>query len=282
MEILTTLNIASLIRAVLLLIAGLALARISRHAIERLTKDRFSAQHAALARRVVFYTVLAIFLVMALRQLGFSLSVLLGAAGILSVAVGFASQTAASNLISGLFLIGEKPFAIGDIVKIDDTTGEVLAIDLISVKIRTYDNLFVRIPNETVMKSAVTTLTKFPIRRLDLKLGVAYKEDISNVRAILEKVAEANPLCLDDPGPLFIFTGFGDSALEIQFSVWAVRENFLPLKNSIQEEIKRAFDAAAVEIPFPHLSLYTGSVTEPFPVRMVKPLDARNETSEKN
>jgi len=277
MDILGTYNIASLIRAALLLIAGFGLARISRYAVKHFSQQRLSADHTALIQRVVFYAVLIIFLLMALRQLGFSLSVLIGAAGVLSVAVGFASQTAASNLISGLFLLGEKPFSIGDIVKIGDITGEILAVDLISIKIRTFDNLFVRIPNETVMKSTVTTLTRFPIRRLDLKLGVAYKEDIANVRAILEKVAEANPLCLDDPACLFIFTGFGDSALEIQFSVWAVRENFLLLKNSIQEEIKRAFDASDVEIPFPHLSLYAGSMTDPFPVRMMETTDANNK-----
>jgi len=269
MHVTDNLDMANFIRSALLAVVGFVLARIASRAIERVAEQWLSAQHAFLARRVIFYLVLAIFLVMALRELGFSLTVLMGAAGVLSVAVGFASQTAGSNLISGLFLIGERPFAMGDVIKIGDTRGEVLSVDLLSVKLRTFDNLFVRIPNEMVMKSEVTNLTKFPIRRLDLTLGVAYKEDIGRVRAVLQQIADANPLCLDDPSPLFIFTGFGDSALEMQFSVWAVREHFLDLKNSIQEEIKRAFDAAGIEIPFPHRSLYAGSMTEPFPVRVV-------------
>lgn len=257
-------------RALILIGVGFILAKISSTATKRVASKQLSIHHAALAKRIAFYGVLMMFAVMALHQLGFDLGVLLGAAGIFSVAIGFASQTAASNLISGLFLISEKPFAVKDVVTIGSTTGEVLSIDLLSIKLRTFDNLFVRIPNETVMKSEVTTLTRFPIRRLDLKIGVAYKEDISRVRDELVRIAAHNPLCLDEPEPLFIFTGFGDSSLDIQFSVWAVRENFLALKNSIQEEIKVAFDEAGIEIPFPHLSLYAGSVTDPFPVRVVK------------
>jgi small-conductance mechanosensitive channel len=66
-----------------------------------------------------------------------------------------------------------------------------------------------------------------------------------------------------------VFLGFGESSLDMQFSVWVKREKFIDLKNSIHEEIKEAFDAEGIEIPFPHRSLYTGSVTEPFPIRVV-------------
>jgi small-conductance mechanosensitive channel len=89
------------------------------------------------------------------------------------------------------------------------------------------------------------------------------------VRSVLNAVAERNLRCLDDPPPLFIFLGFGDSSQDIQFSVWAKRENFLELRNTIQADIKQAFDAAGIEIPFPHRSLYAGEVTHPFPIRIV-------------
>ena len=165
----------------------------------------------------------------------------------------------------------EKPFALGDVIQVEGTTGEVLSIDALSVKLRTFDNLFVRIPNETLIKTEVRTLTKFPIRRADLMLGVAYKEDVERVRELLFDLADRNPLCLDEPRPVFIFRGFGDSALEIQFSAWALQPNWLEMKNRLQQEIKKAFDAAGIEIPFPHVSLYAGSVTPPFPVRVAEP-----------
>jgi len=269
-EYFTTDRLAGYLRAVIVLILGWMIAKLVSGAVVRVVKMRATAQGAMLLRRLIFYSLLALAAMMALNQLGFHLGVLLGAAGVLTVAIGFASQTSASNFISGLFLIAERPFVVGNVIKVADVTGEVLTIDLLSVKLRTFDNLYVRIPNETIIKSQVTNMTHFPIRRADLQVGVAYKEDLEKVREILFAVADKNPLCLDEPKPLFIFTGYGDSALQMQFSVWAKRENWLEMRNHIYLEIKAAFDEHGIEIPFPHLSFYTGSVTEPFPVRVVQ------------
>jgi small-conductance mechanosensitive channel len=254
-------------RAIIVIIVGLVIAKLASSGLGKIASKKIDPHRAMILKRGSYYLILILFLVTALHQLGFNLSVLLGAAGIFSVAIGFASQTSASNLISGLFLVAERPFTVGDVIRVGTTTGEVLSIDPLSVKLRTFDNLFVRIPNESLIKSEVTTLTRFPIRRADLLVGVAYKEDLKKVRAILEEVADKNPLCLEEPKPRYIFQGFGDSSLDIQFSVWAKRENFLDLKNNIYDEIKIAFDEQGVEIPFPHVSLYTGSVTEPFPIK---------------
>lgn len=262
-------RITILVRAALMLVAGIAVAKISGKMVDRTFRKYLSVQRGFIAGRVVYYTIAVLVLISVLRQFGFEFTVLLGAAGVFTVALAFASQTSASNLISGIFLMVEEPFAVGDLIKVGETLGEVLSIDLLSVKLRTFDNLFVRIPNETMIKTEVTNLTRFPIRRADIHVGVAYKEDIGRVRDILLEVARKNPRSLEEPRPLFIFRGYGDSSLEMQFSVWTLRENFIEFRNTIYLEIKEAFDRYGVEIPFPHRSLYTGSVTEPFPVRMV-------------
>jgi small-conductance mechanosensitive channel len=217
----------------------------------------------------VFYVILGAFKIAALGELGFDTTILVAFAGILAIAIGFASQTSISNLISGLFLIGERPFEVDDLIQIGNTTGFVMSIDLLSVKLRQYDNVFVRVPNETILNSEVKTLTRYPIRRIDLAVGVAYKEDLAKVRQVLFQVTENNPLCLTEPEPLFRFKGFGDSSLDIQLSVWVRREEFLELKTDLQLEIKEAFDQAGIEIPYPHRTLYTGSVTDPFPISIV-------------
>lgn len=263
-------HLAQLMRALVVLVVGTVLARLLAAGAGRLARRYTENKNPWLARRLVFYGVMALVLVTVLQQLGFQLGVLLGAAGILTVALGFASQTSASNLISGLFLIGERSFQVGDLIRVGETTlGEVMSIDLLSVKLRTRDNLFVRVPNESLIKSEITNLTRFPVRRLDLQLGVAYKESIPRVREVLTAVADANPLCLTEPRPEFIFTGFGDSAQQFQFSVWVQKENFLQLKNAINEEIKAAFDAEGIEIPFPHRTLHTNGSGEPLPIRIV-------------
>ncbi len=256
-------------QALIIIIIGFVLARVASLALRRAFRESASPHVAVLTQRAAFYLILSLSVITALHQLGFNFGVLLGAAGILTIAVGFASQTSMSNLISGLFLIGERPFAIGDLIKIGDTVGEVLSIDLLSVKLRLFDNTYVRIPNETIIKSEVSTLTKFPIRRIDLKIGVAFKEDIARVRQVLLDVADKNPLCLEEPSPLFLFQGFGDSSINLQFSIWVKTEEYLTLRNNIQLEIKAAFDLERIEIPFPHRTLYTSSKTEPFPVTIV-------------
>ena len=265
-DYLTSPQAANALKALVKVLAGLALGRLAGNGLARLFAEE-DAQRAMIIRRGVFYGIAGLFTASALMELGFDLSVLLGAAGILTVAVGFASQTSASNVISGLFLLGERPFAVGDIIRVNGTTGEVLSVDLLSVKLRTFDNLFVRIPNETMIKSEVTNLRRFPIRRIDLQVGVAYKEDLRAVREVLMEVAERNPLCLEEPAPIIIFRGYGDSSINHQFSVWAKTEHFLELRNSIPVEIKEAFDEHGIEIPFPHRTLYTGSETSPFPVQ---------------
>ena len=258
-------------RAILIIVGGFVIARMVSSFLVRATKSTLDPHRLMLLRRGTYYIILVLFLTAALNQLGFDLGILLGTAGILTVALAFASQTSMSNFISGLFLVAENPFQVGDLVQLGTTIGEVLEIDLLSVKLRKFDNTFVRLPNELLIKSEFWTLTKFPIRRLDLNFGVAYKENIDRVRDILIEVADKNPLSLEEPQPLFVLRGFGESELEIQFSVWVLKENYLLLKNSIQAQIKRAFDSAEVEIPFPHRSLYTGSMTDPFPVRIVAP-----------
>lgn len=265
-ELLKSSHLFALCQAVLLFIIGFILARLISTAVVKVVKHKMTAHGQLFLKRSIFYSILVLVTFSALDNVGIDLSILLGAAGIFTVALGFASQTSASNLISGLFLMIERPFSITDVIKVNDITGEVISIDLLSVKLRTFDNLFVRIPNESMIKSAVTTMTKYPIRRADLKLGIAYKEDIEKVRKILLDIAAKNLICLEEPAPVFILTGFGTSSIDIQFSVWARRENFLALKNSMYTDIKNAFDQQGIEIPFPHVSLYAGTATKPFPL----------------
>ncbi len=271
-DYLTSPQAVSALKALLKILVGLALGRLAGNGLARLFAEE-DAQRAMILRRGALYGIAGLFTASALMELGFDLSVLLGAAGILTVAIGFASQTSASNVISGLFLLGERPFAVGDVIRVNGTTGEVLSVDLLSVKLRTFDNLFVRIPNETMIKSEVTNLRRFPIRRIDLQVGVAYREDLREVREVLMEVADRNPLCLEEPTPLIIFQGYGDSSINHQFSVWAKTEHFLDLRNSIPVEIKEAFDEHDIEIPFPHRTLYTGSETTPFPVQQAGETD---------
>jgi small-conductance mechanosensitive channel len=253
-------------RASFYLLAGVLLSRTVRFAVRRALMQLEVGQRQLLAQ-IASYTVLVLFVISALRQFGFDFAVLLGAAGIVTVAVGFASQTSASNLISGLFLILERAVQPGDVVTVNGRTGEVISVDLLSTKLRTFDNLLVRIPNETMVKSEIVSINRFPIRRFDLTVGVAYASDLGLVQKTLLDVAARNPLCLDEPAPLLISQGFGDSSIDYMLAVWAKSEQWLTLRNTITREVKEAFDAAGIEIPFPQRTLQAGGA--PLHVQLV-------------
>ena len=263
-------TIRTMIRVAVLLFIGLPAIYYFSKWIRKVTTLRLSAQPGMVAGKIIYYTGLFMILFSVLNELGFHLNTLLGAAGIVGIAVGFASQTSVSNIISGIFIMMERPFVINDYITVDGMSGQVLSIDMLSIKLKTDDNRFVRIPNETVIKNRLTNATRFPIRRLDIHLGIGYREDIARVRAALMDVAKNNPLCLQEPAPQVILSGFGQSSIDFLFAVWATQANLLALQNSIQEDLKIRFDQEGIEIPFPYLSLYSGRNAEPFPVRIIE------------
>lgn len=260
---------------------GLMLATFASRSAASFMQERSSRHHAAIVRRLVYYVILVLFIIAGLREAGFAPDVILGAAGILTVAIGFASQTSASNMISGIFLMVEKPFEIGNLIDVDGTMGEVVAIDMLSVKLRTPDNLYVRIPNETLIKTKVVNRSRFAIRRLDLKVGIAYAEDIDRARKVLLGVAGRSPFCLQEPKPFLLVLDFGASSIDLQLSCWIQSKDALAARSELMIGIKQALDGEGIEIPFPHTSVYAGAHSEPFRVELTGAGLSAGEPAEK-
>jgi small-conductance mechanosensitive channel len=241
------------IRVILILVIGIPLIRFARRLTGKVIHEKLSAQSEMLIKRFVYYLGILIILVSVLNELGFKLSALLGAAGVLGIAIGFASQTSFSNIISGIFLISEKPFMVGDIIQIGDTVGVVISIDLLSVKVRTFDYRFVRIPNENMIKAEIINLTKYDMRRVNLNISVAYKDDLNKVIEVLKDIAANELLALKEPEPTVQITQYENSGIAIMFGVWGKNEEFVQLKTSLLITIKERFNAEGIEIPYPHL-----------------------------
>ena len=250
----------------LIIIIGYALVQFLALFFRRTIAKNLHKQTKFILNKVIVYSGIVIILLMVLKELEVEITALLGAAGIVGIVIGIASQTSIGNVISGIFLISEKTFEIGDFIRVGDKLGVVHSIDLLSVKLKTLDNLLIRIPNQTMISTEVTNITKFPIRRMDITVGVAYKEDLLKVMDVLRKLAASNPLCLDEPEPLILVKEFGSSSIDFLFGLWFEKSNYVSLRNSIIPEIKKAFEEEGIEIPFPHISLYTGEATKPFPV----------------
>ena len=124
------------------------------------------------------------------------------------------------QIISGIFLISEKPFVIGDVVQVGPTIGTISSIDLLSIKINTPDNRFVRVPNETMIKTEVINITRFPVRRVNLDISVSYNDDLKQVLEILMDIAQNSQIALKDMEPLTSIQRFGASGIDILYGVW--------------------------------------------------------------
>lgn len=228
------------------------LARVIQRLIQRPLQKTLGDHGKVVISKLLFYSIVIVGGLFSLAQMGVNLKVLLGAAGVLSVGIGFASQTSASNLISGLFLLVERPFSPNDFIRVGDQEGVVLNIDLLSTQLRTLDNLFVRIPNETLMKSAIINYTRFPIRRAELQINIGLGDDISKVERILQELVDDNVQVLNEPAPLFILVGPTESALALRYCFWVKTESFLTVKNQMLVSVLKRFREENISIPFPH------------------------------
>ena len=253
-------RLSEILVAIILCFIGLLIARLVSNTFIRTIGSRLNAHQRLLWRRGIFYFIFLLFIMTSLREAGFKLSVFLGAAGILTVALGFASQTSATNLISGLFLIGEGSFEVGDTIQItlirgQTIEGQVISIDLLSVKLLTLDNVYIRLPNEQLIRTPVMNLSKYPIRRIPITLAINFHEDIIKVRQVLLDVAAKYPLVMDDPKATVTVTAFRESSIELLFAVWCRQENALKVRDEMQERVRNGFLENQIEIPVPKMGL---------------------------
>lgn len=229
--------ILKLFRSAIFLIIGFISARLISVGITRLHERYKVRKPSLLFNKIIFYSIFSLFVISAIRELGFDLHVLLGATGILTVAIGFASQTSASNFISGLFLVAEKAFKVGDVITVNGITGKVSAIDLFSIKLLQGDNTLVRLPNEMIIKTALINLTRYPQRRFDCIFTVPANTSIESIRKIVNNMLAEQTLCLKAPTPIIEIKEITDTAIRCQLLVWATQYNFTEMKAWVQETL---------------------------------------------
>ncbi|MCZ7373041.1 MAG: mechanosensitive ion channel family protein [Candidatus Methanoperedens sp.] len=247
-----------IIKAILILVAGLIASKIISSLSGKLVTSKFGSHIGSVTKNIVFYVLVFTTIIASLEVFEIDLTGILAAAGILGIVIGFAAQTSVSNIISGFFLLADKPFEIGEAIEIDGQAGHVLDISLLSTRIRTFDNRYLRIPNSTVANARIVNLSRYEIRRLDIPVGIAYKENIQKAVEKIDTVLKRNENILMEPEPLIIITKFGESSVDLEVRVWIQRTKLFDVRTELIMGIKAAFDEAGIEIPFPHRTVYFG------------------------
>lgn len=226
-----------------------------------------SGLHEALTNRLVYsfyrFVVLIFGAVMAAEQVGINVGAALAGIGIAGVAIGFAAQDSIANILSGLFILVDKPFEVTDWVTVSDQYGEVVEITMRTTRIRTVRNTYVVIPNKSIVDAVLENHSKHGSTRVDVPIGIAYKEYIPEARrVVLEAVHELDEV-LKLPEPDVVVTEMADSSINMNVRIWinnAARE--LPIRYHVLEACKLALDKAGIEIPFPHLQLFVENVED--------------------
>lgn len=190
-----------------------------------------------------------------LAAFGINLFSLLGAAGVVGIAVGFASQTALSNLISGAFLLSERSLKDGDYVRVNGQEGAVESIRLLSITLKQADGALVRVPCETMIKNPVTNITGVDLRRCDFDIGVDYASDLTQVKQVILRVIDAQPQLAKTPAPSILFSNFGDSSLNLHIGAWCRTEVYHDARYLFATALLEAFRQEGINIPFPTRNL---------------------------
>ncbi len=209
------------------------------------------------ALTVVWFFALA----QALSYIGVNITSIIGAAGVLGVAIGFAAQTSLSNVICGLFIISEKTIKIGDFIRVEDVEGTVESISLLSVQLRRVDNSLIRVPNGTLIQSPVINITGNALRRCDFDIGVEYDSDLLRVREILLEVIEEQPLLANSPAPVVLFSGFADSSLNLHVGAWCKTSDYHDVRYRFAVAILAAFKRHGIGIPYPCRTIFTAEAS---------------------
>lgn len=247
----------NLLVAIVVLIAFWLAARLVRNLLSRiLRRVSHSEQVNRLLSYSVFLAILAIGTFVALGILGLQKTVasLLAGAGIVTLALGFAFQDIAANLMAGIYLSVQRPFRPGHIIETKDFFGVVKRIHLRWTELRTQQGQVVLIPNKQVFENPIMNYSTTGERRVDLRVGVSYGDDLEKARKIAIQAIEGVSTRLPDKEVELFYEEFGESSINFAVRFWIEfqrQPDFLAAQSEAIERIKRAFDENGITIPFP-------------------------------
>ena len=259
----TPVSFFSVVAFILIFILFLIFAKLLKSKILAKLLDKFNIEEGIqfTLLRISHYLILFIGTVVAFQVVGIDLSSLAVVLGFLSVGIGFGLQNVASNFISGLILLFERPIKVGDRVTVGDTEGDVVNINMRATTISTLNNITIIVPNSTFISDNVINWSHGDKKvRLDLEVGVSYESDLDSVISALKEVARENREVLRKPVTEVHLRSFGDSAWNMELRVWIPNPKRLyNIESDLNSAIVRKFRQHNIEIPFPQRDLHIRS-----------------------
>lgn len=243
--------------ALAILILGRALIRPIVALVTRLLqRSGLDAMLTAFVGSIAHALLLLIVIIAALDRLGVnttSLVALIGAAGL---AVGLALQGSLQNLAAGVMLVVFRPFKVGDYIEAAGAAGTVETIGIFTTTLRTPDNRDIVVPNGQMYSGTITNNSARDTRRIDLVFGIGYDDDLDRAKAVLQDILEADARILKEPTPLIAVAELADSSVNLAVRPWVKAADYGAVRFDLMEQVKRAFDAQGISIPYPQTEVH--------------------------
>lgn len=247
----------SLISAIAILVIGLWLAKWIRQGVRKtLAKRNVDALLVQFGSNVIYAALVAFVLIAAIGKLGIQTSSFIAVVGAAGLAVGLALQGALANFAAGVMIIIFRPYRLGDYITASGVSGTVTDLHIFNTELTTPDNCKIIVPNSHVTGGAITNISAYDTRRVDLKVSVAYSDDIATVRDTIEKVIAADDRILSDPAPNVRMNSMDDSGIGWIIRPWVKSGDYWNVYWDLTEKLKAAFDEAGISIPFPQQDVH--------------------------
>ena len=253
------LNMMDIIGGIAVLVIGLLIAGIiSGWVSKALTKSgKLEPSISGLMSSLVKYALWVVVGVTVLTQFGVETTSIIAALGGMALAVGLALQGTLSNVASGVMILVQKPFKVGETIQAGSILATVEHIGLFTTELKQPDGLFVMMPNNELWNQPIINFARHPIRRFELIVGIGYGDSMAQARETLLGLAAADERVLDEPAPLAFVASLDDSSVGIGLRVWCNTPDYHPLAWALTEAAKAKFDEVGLTIPFPQREVTT-------------------------
>lgn len=251
-------SIGSLVIGIIIMVVGVIIARIVGVIFKRYLAANFPDTTAKSLHKLIYYGIIIVSLLAVITSQGIDLSGLMVAGGIFGIVIGFAAQSVVSNLFSGIFLMFDRPAKTGDLIEIPQSNiyGKLVDITIFSTRIKLFDGSTMRVPNEKVFTSEIRNISGSEVRRLEVVLGIAYKEDIDHAISVIKVAVARLPYVLREPEPEVWTEQLADSSINLKVLAWIPRDEWGNVGPILLKEIKKDMDEARIEIPFPQIVVH--------------------------
>lgn len=250
--------VETLVLGAIIMAVGVIVAKVVSMFFKKYFAANLEGDVAKNLNKAIYYGIIVVTLLAVTTSQGIDLSGLMVAGGIFGIVIGFATQSVVSNLVSGVFLMFDRPAKTGDLIEIPahKIYGRLMDITIFSTRIKLFDGSFMRVPNQTMFTTEIRNVSSSEVRRIEGVVGIAYKENIDLAISEIKKSVANLPYVLAEPEPTVWVEELADSGVNLRVLTWLPRDDWDFVGPVLMKYVKESLDKAGIEIPFPQRTVW--------------------------